>query len=80
MPNHGNTGMFAGGAVVPGLALIATLPLVWQTLLKSVSLHVGRAPAAGAETPATTAKPVASAAIMKRLFIDSSPSGPGKCP
>lgn len=72
--------MFAGGAVVPGLALIATLPLVWQTLLNSVSLHVGRAPAVGAENPATTTKPVSSAAIVTRLFIIQTLSARRECP
>lgn len=37
MPSHGKTGMFAGGAVVPGLALIEVLPLVVQIVLVAVS-------------------------------------------
>ena len=40
-------GMFAGGATVPGRALIETLPLVWQTVMKSVLWQVGRATATG---------------------------------
>ena len=41
MPSHGNTGWLAGGAVVPGRALIDTLPLVWQMVLVAVSWQVG---------------------------------------
>lgn len=37
MPSHGNTGMLAGGAVVPGLALIDVLPFVVQIVLVEVS-------------------------------------------
>ncbi|BBX90883.1 hypothetical protein MBOE_25320 [Mycolicibacterium boenickei] len=56
MPSHGNTGIFAGGAVVPGLALIEVLPFVVQIVLVAVSWQVGRAFATGAETTDTAAK------------------------
>lgn len=40
--------MLAGGATVPGLALIETLPLVWQIVIEWVLWQVGRASATGA--------------------------------
>ena len=56
----------AGGAVVPGRALIDTLPLVWQMVLVLVSWQVGRALAMGDETPATTTKPAIRTAALAR--------------
>jgi hypothetical protein len=64
MPSQGNTGWLAGGAVVPGRALIDVLPLVWQMVLVSPSWQVDRAPATGAEIPATTAKPATRTATL----------------
>lgn len=69
MPSHGNTGRLAGGAVVPGRALIDTLPLVWQMVLVLVSWQVGRALATGAKTPATTAKPTISTPALIRVIV-----------
>ena len=51
-------GWLAGGATVPGRALIDVLPFVEQMVLAKVSWHVGRALATGAEIPAAAAKPV----------------------
>lgn len=67
--------MLPGGATVPGRALIDTLPLVWQTLLKSVLWQVGRATAAGAVTPAATARPASTSAVLPRVVISLSPFG-----
>lgn len=49
-----------------------TLPLVWQMVLTPASWQVGRALAAGAETPATTAKPANTSADLPRTVILSS--------
>ena len=62
-------GMLAGGATVPGRALIDTLPLVWQMDLKSVCWQVGRARATGAETPAATVRPASTSAALCRIAI-----------
>ena len=59
----------AGGAVVPGLALIDVLPLVWQTVLVALSWHVSRALATGAEIPAATAKPATRTAALAEPVI-----------
>lgn len=64
-------GMLAGGATVPGRALIDTLPLVWQMLLKSVAWQDGRAMATGAETPAATVRPASNNAALCRSAISS---------
>ncbi len=70
MPSQGNTGWLAGGAVVPGRALIDVLPLVWQMVLVSPSWQVDRAPATGADIPATTAKPaIRTAALAEPAMI-----------
>ena len=77
MPSHGKTGWFAGGAIVPGLALIETLPLVWHLLLMSVSWQFDRAPAMGADaTAAATKPPTNKAALVLRPFIPASPTRP----
>jgi hypothetical protein len=68
-------GMLAGGATVPGLDLIDTLPLVWQTVMKSELWQDGRALAEGAETPDTTAKHAISSAVLPRPVICPSPLG-----
>ena len=64
-------GMLAGGATVPGRALIDTLPLVWQILLKSVCWQDGRAMAMGAETPAATVRPASMSAVLHKIAISS---------
>lgn len=68
-------GMLAGGATVPGLDLIDTLPLVWQIVWKSVLWHVGRALAEGAETPDTTTKLAISSAVLLRPVMCLPPLG-----
>lgn len=68
-PSHGIIGMLAGGATVPGRALIDVLPFVEQTVLKSVLWQVGRALATGAEVPATTAKLSIRTAALPRPII-----------
>jgi hypothetical protein len=64
MPSQGNTGWFAGGAIVPGLDLIETLPLVSHLLLISVSWQVDRAPATGADATAAATKPATNRAAL----------------
>ena len=64
----------AGGAIVPGRALIDVLPLVWQMVLVSLSLQVSRAVATGAEIPATRAKPATrtialTEPVIRALFL-----------
>jgi hypothetical protein len=54
IPSHGIAGWFAGGATVPGVALIDTLPLVSQMDTVLVVRQVGLALATGVEMPATT--------------------------
>lgn len=71
MPIHGIMGWLAGGATVPGRALIDVLPFVEQMVFAKVSWHVGRALATGAETPAAAAKLTSSSAALRR---------PGMCP
>lgn len=61
--------MFPGGATVPGRALIDTLPLVWQIVLKSVLWQVGRASATGAFSIVTTETPARNAADDRRTVI-----------
>jgi hypothetical protein len=63
--------MLAGGATVPGRALIDVLPLVEQMDLKSVLWQVGRATATGAETPAATARPASTTAVLYRIAMFS---------
>ena len=65
--------MLAGGATVPGLALIDTLPFVWQMVLKSVLWQVGRASATGAEIAAAAASPAINATELRRWVIGYSP-------
>lgn len=72
-PIHGTCGMLAGGATVPGLALIDTLPFVWQMVLKSVLWQVGRASATGAEIAAAAASPAINATELRRWVIGYSP-------
>ena len=69
----------AGGAFVPGRALIDVLPLVWQTVLVALSLHVSRALATGAEIPATTAKPATRTTALTEPVMMSALL-PGCCP
>ena len=66
---NGMCGMLAGGATVPGRALIDVLPLVEQMDLKSVLWQDGRAVATGAETPAATARPASRSAVLFRIAI-----------
>ena len=68
---NGMCGMLAGGATVPGRALIDVLPLVEQMDLKSVLWQVGRATAVGAETPAATVRPASMSAALCRIAISS---------
>ena len=68
---NGMCGMLAGGATVPGRALIDVLPLVEQMDLKSVLWQVGRAKAIGAETPAATVRPASTSAALCRSAIFS---------
>ena len=53
--NQGICGWFAGGAVVPGRALIDTLPLVRHWVVSPAVWQFGSAVATGAETIAATA-------------------------
>jgi hypothetical protein len=55
--------------------LIDTLPLVWQVDVVPESWQLGRASAAGAETPATTAKLTINSADLRRFVICLSPFG-----
>ncbi len=71
IPSQGIMGWLAGGATVPGRALIDVLPFVEQMVLAKVSWHVGRALATGAEIPAAAAKLTISSAALRR---------PGMCP
>ena len=71
IPSQGIMGRLAGGATVPGRALIDVLPFVEQMVLAKVSWHVGRALATGAEIPAAAAKLTISSAALRR---------PGMCP
>lgn len=48
-------GWFRGAAVVPGLALIDVLPLVWHLVVSPEVWQFGSAAAIGAETVAATA-------------------------
>ena len=68
-PSQGNTGRFAGGAVVPGLALIDTLPLLSQMVADPVSRQVGRAAAVGAASSDVTDNPAARNAVIPRYVI-----------
>lgn len=68
--------MFPGGATVPGRALIDTLPLVWQIVLKSVLWQVGRASATGALSIVSADTPAINSADLRRAVIASS-SHPG---
>jgi hypothetical protein len=54
--------------------LIDTLPRVWQMVVVAVSWQVGRALAAGAATPATTAKPANNTAAFAEPVIVYFPS------
>jgi hypothetical protein len=53
--NQGICGWFAGGAVVPGRALIDTLPLVRHVVVSPAVWQFGSASATGAETITATA-------------------------
>lgn len=68
-------GWLAGGATVPGLALIAVLPLVRQVFEVPLSWQSGRAAATGAHVPATTIRPATSAADFAGAVIVHFPSG-----
>ena len=68
---NGMCGMLAGGATVPGRALMDVLPLVEQMDLNSVLWQVGRARAMGAETPAATVRPASTSAVLRRIAIVS---------
>lgn len=70
---HRIAGWFAGGATVPGRALIDTLPLVRQVDVVPDSWQLGRASAAGAETPATTVKLTINSADLRRIVIPIPP-------
>ncbi len=74
MPNHGIMGWLAGGATVPGRALIDVLPFVEQMVLVLVSWHVGLALATGAEMPAATAKLTISNAAPRCFGMGPFPS------
>jgi len=73
-------GWFAGRAVVPGLDLIATLPLVRHMVVSPEVWQSGNASAIGAETTAAT--PILAIAIdiaianVPRPVIVSPPFGP----
>lgn len=62
-----------GDDTVPGLALIDTLPLVWQTVVLFVWSQFGRASTVGATTTATTAKPAINSTDFPESFICRAP-------
>jgi hypothetical protein len=68
-PSQGNTGRFAGGAVVPGVALIDTLPLLSQMVADPVFRQVGRAAAVGAASSDVAVNPAARNAVIPRYVI-----------
>ncbi len=70
--------MLPGGATVPGRALIDTLPLVWQIVLKSVLWHVGRASATGAVNIVSADTPAMNSADLRRAVIASSSHPPAR--
>jgi hypothetical protein len=70
---NGIAGDAAGAAVVPGLALIETLPVVSQIVVSSNSWQVGRACAAGAAMTIARTPPTIKSADVPSRFIGHSP-------
>lgn len=79
---QGCRGCPAGAAVVPGRALMDTLPFVRQVVVVPEVWQFGSALATGADNPAATARPATSMASVPRGVIERPPFGllPGCVP
>ena len=80
--NQGICARLAGGVVIPGRALIVTLPLVRQVVVVPAVWQFGSALATGADNPAATARPATSMATVPCGVIERPPFGlrPGCVP